>query len=71
MAPTYINTPLNAFVFDKPEMYEAWIGRTPMGRMGEVSEIASVVLFLAGDGCEPDDRQRRGGRRRLYLLVRR
>jgi len=51
VAPTYINTPLNAFVFDKPEMYGAWIGGTPMGRMGEVSEIASVVLFLAGDGA--------------------
>jgi NAD(P)-dependent dehydrogenase (short-subunit alcohol dehydrogenase family) len=51
VAPTYINTPLNAFVFDKPEMYEAWIGGTPMGRMGEVSEIASVVLFLAGEGA--------------------
>jgi NAD(P)-dependent dehydrogenase (short-subunit alcohol dehydrogenase family) len=51
VAPTYINTPLNAFVFDQPEMYEAWIGGTPMGRMGEVSEIASVVLFLAGNAA--------------------
>jgi NAD(P)-dependent dehydrogenase (short-subunit alcohol dehydrogenase family) len=51
VAPTYINTPLNAFVFDKPVMYEAWIGGTPMGRMGEVSEIASVALFLAGDAA--------------------
>ena len=51
VAPTYINTPLNAFVFDQPKMYEAWIGGTPMGRMGEVSEIASVVLFLAGDAA--------------------
>jgi NAD(P)-dependent dehydrogenase (short-subunit alcohol dehydrogenase family) len=51
VAPTYINTPLNAFVKDKPEMYAAWIGGTPMGRMGEVHEIASVVLFLAGDGA--------------------
>ena len=51
VAPTYINTPLNAFVKQNPKMYEAWIGGTPMGRMGEVEEIASVVLFLAGDAA--------------------
>jgi NAD(P)-dependent dehydrogenase (short-subunit alcohol dehydrogenase family) len=51
VAPTYINTPLNAFVKKNPKMYEAWIGGTPLGRMGEVEEVASVVLFLAGDGA--------------------
>jgi NAD(P)-dependent dehydrogenase (short-subunit alcohol dehydrogenase family) len=49
VAPTYINTPLNSFVKSKPAMYDAWIGGTPMGRMGEVEEIASAVLFLACD----------------------
>src|SRR5688500_20144549 len=41
VAPTYINTPLNAFVFKDPAMHAAWIGGTPMARMGEVDEIAS------------------------------
>ena len=47
VAPTYIATPLNEFVKSNPAMYDAWIGGTPMARLGGVEEIASVVLFLA------------------------
>jgi NAD(P)-dependent dehydrogenase (short-subunit alcohol dehydrogenase family) len=51
VAPTYIDTPLNAFVKSDPRMYDAWIGGTPMARLGQVDEIASVVLFLASDAA--------------------
>jgi NAD(P)-dependent dehydrogenase (short-subunit alcohol dehydrogenase family) len=51
VAPTYIETPLNAFVKTNPRMYDAWIGGTPMGRMGKIEEIASVALFLASDAA--------------------
>jgi NAD(P)-dependent dehydrogenase (short-subunit alcohol dehydrogenase family) len=51
VAPTYIATPLNEFVKSNPAMYDAWIGGTPMGRLGTVDEIASVVLFLASDAA--------------------
>jgi NAD(P)-dependent dehydrogenase (short-subunit alcohol dehydrogenase family) len=51
VAPTYVATPLNAFVKSNPQMYDAWIGGTPMARMGEVDEVASVVLFLASDAA--------------------
>ena len=49
VAPTYIETELNAYVNRDSEMYRQWIGGTPMGRMGRSDEIAAVVLFLASD----------------------
>src|SRR5678815_4719057 len=51
VAPTYIDTPLNAFVKSKPALYDAWISGTPMGRLGENDEVAAVVLFLASDAA--------------------
>ena len=49
VAPTYVNTPLTAYAKTNRAMYETWMEMTPMGRMGEPDEIASVVLFLASD----------------------
>lgn len=49
VAPTYIATPLNAFADKSSEMYRRWIDGTPMGRLGEPQEVASVALFLASD----------------------
>lgn len=49
VAPTYINTPINAFADREGEMYRRWIDGTPMARLGEAHEIASVIHFLASD----------------------
>jgi NAD(P)-dependent dehydrogenase (short-subunit alcohol dehydrogenase family) len=49
VAPTYIATPLTTFGMQNKEMAATWLEMTPMGRVGQPEEIASVVLFLASD----------------------
>ena len=49
VAPTYIDTPLTRFGMENPALKETWLEMTPMHRVGQMHEIASVVLFLASD----------------------
>lgn len=49
VAPTYIETPLTKFGMENKAMSDTWLEMTPMGRVGQPDEIASVVLFLASD----------------------
>jgi NAD(P)-dependent dehydrogenase (short-subunit alcohol dehydrogenase family) len=49
VAPTYIETPLTRFGMEDEGLYPTWLEMTPMGRVGQPDEIASVVLFLASD----------------------
>lgn len=52
VAPTYIETPLTAFgIKENPDMYATWLEMTPMERVGQPEEIASVVHFLASDAA--------------------
>jgi len=49
VAPTYIETPMTTFARSNRPMFDAWMQATPMGRVGTVEEVASVVHFLASD----------------------
>src|SRR5262245_30671592 len=52
VAPTYIETPLTSFgIKENKAMYETWLEMTPMHRVGQPEEIASVVLFLASEAA--------------------
>jgi NAD(P)-dependent dehydrogenase (short-subunit alcohol dehydrogenase family) len=51
VAPTYIATPLNRFADRQGEMYRRWIDGTPMGRLGEAHEVASLIHFLTSDAA--------------------
>ncbi|MEE4116082.1 MAG: SDR family oxidoreductase [Marinilabiliaceae bacterium] len=46
VAPWYINTPLAAQVLKNDDYKKEVMSRTPMGRVGEVDEVASLVAYL-------------------------
>ena len=49
VAPTYIETPMIHSLEGMEDAMKAWLRDTPMGRLGQPDEIASVVHFLASD----------------------
>lgn len=51
VAPTYIETEMNAYVYGEPDLMRHWIGGTPQNRMGRTDEVAAVILFLASDAA--------------------
>jgi NAD(P)-dependent dehydrogenase (short-subunit alcohol dehydrogenase family) len=51
VAPGYTATELTLAGRSKPEWFETWMRMTPMGRLGEPSEVANAVLFLASDAA--------------------
>lgn len=46
IAPGYTATELTLAGRSRPEWFDVWMERTPMGRLGEPQEIADSVLFL-------------------------
>ena len=46
VAPSYTRTPLTEGVLAEPRKLSAVLARTPIGRVAEPAEVASVVVFL-------------------------
>lgn len=47
VAPTFIETPMTAPFFAKPEFRKWVLDRIPLGRLGQLGEVASAIVFLA------------------------
>ncbi len=49
LCPGPFATDMNKPLLDDPEKYKAFVSKIPMGRWGELGEIAGPTLFLASD----------------------
>jgi len=51
VAPWYIRTPLVEQLLSDSEYYSRVIDRTPLGRIGEASEVAGITVFLCSSAA--------------------
>ncbi|MBM3342038.1 MAG: glucose 1-dehydrogenase [Betaproteobacteria bacterium] len=51
IAPTFLETPLTAPMFAKPEFARWVMERIPLGRLGQLDEVAAPIVFLASDAA--------------------
>ena len=51
VGPGPVRTAMTSALEDDPAMLQLMMSRTPVGRIGEPNEIASIVLFLASPGA--------------------
>jgi tropinone reductase I len=49
VSPWFTRTPLTAGLFNNPELMERVLRRTPLNRVAEPEEMASIISFLAMD----------------------
>lgn len=51
IAPGVFRTPLNQKLLDESERGREFLARTPMGRFGQVEELAGAAVFLASEAA--------------------
>ncbi len=51
VAPTFIETPMTRPMFENPDFHRDVIARIPMGKIGQVRDVANAVVFLASDAA--------------------
>lgn len=51
IAPTFLETPMTAPMFARPEFAKWVLDRIPMGRLGRLDEVAAAVVFVASEAA--------------------
>ncbi|MEQ1775834.1 MAG: SDR family oxidoreductase [Burkholderiales bacterium] len=51
IAPTFLETPMTAPMFAKPDFAKWVMDRIPLGRLGQLDEVAAAVVFVASDAA--------------------
>ena len=51
VAPTFLETPMTAPMFAKPEFAKWVMDRIPLGRLGQLDEVAASIVYVAGDAA--------------------
>ena len=51
IAPTFLETPLTAPMFAKPEFAQWVMERIPLGRLGQLDEVAASIVYVASDAA--------------------
>ncbi|MBN2028515.1 MAG: SDR family oxidoreductase [Actinobacteria bacterium] len=52
LGPSFFEVGLSEYITKSPELTEAIVARTPLGRMGKVDELAEAVAYLASDAAD-------------------
>ena len=47
VAPTFIETPMTRPMFENPEFRADVLSRIPLGKIGQVEDVANAVVYLA------------------------
>jgi galactitol 2-dehydrogenase (L-tagatose-forming) len=47
LAPGYVATDMTLKMRERPELFNVWLDMTPIDRLGDTTEIAAAVLYLA------------------------
>ncbi|KAA1189134.1 SDR family oxidoreductase [Pseudohalioglobus sediminis] len=51
VAPTFIETPMTRPMFEDPAFHRDVMARIPLGKIGQVQDVANAVVFLASDAA--------------------